>query len=77
MKTIHSNNESEHLRDQAIINLEQGALTPGYSANVAEVIYYLNESLATELVSGLVKRSELAKGSTVQQPVEPGCPLDQ
>ncbi|WP_149867894.1 bacterioferritin [Cellvibrio sp. PSBB023] len=64
MKTIHSNNESEHLRDQAIINLEQGALTPGYSANVAEVIYYLNESLATELVCVLRYRANyfMARG---------------
>lgn len=50
--------------DQAIVNLEQGALTSGYSANVAEVIYYLNEALATELVCVLRYRANyfMARG---------------
>lgn len=48
---------TENLRDQASQNLEQGAVTPGYSANVEEVISLLNQSLATELVCVLRYRS--------------------
>jgi bacterioferritin len=57
-------NDAETLRNQALVNLEQGAVTPGYSANIDEVLYYLNEALATELVCVLRYRSHhfMARG---------------
>jgi len=66
MKTNPSEHENdvENLRVQALVNLEQGAVTPGYSANLDEVLYYLNEALATELVCVLRYRSHhfMARG---------------
>lgn len=64
MKIKPNENNVENLRDQALVNLEQGAVTPGYSANVDEVLYYLNEALATELVCVLRYRSHhfMARG---------------
>lgn len=64
MKTDQTIGAAASLRDQAIINLEQGALTEGYSANAAEVIYFLNEALATELVCVLRYRANyfMARG---------------
>jgi bacterioferritin len=38
------------LREQARRNIEEGAVTVGYSADRAEVVKLLNEALATELV---------------------------
>jgi bacterioferritin len=38
------------LRDRARHHMENGAITPGYSANQKTVIKLLNEALATELV---------------------------
>src|SRR6478609_4362782 len=38
------------LRNQASDHIEQGAITPSYTANRLEVINLLNEALATELV---------------------------
>jgi len=55
MNTLESSNEV--LRDQALINIDQGAVTPGYSADVEQVIKFLNESLATEIVCVLRYRS--------------------
>lgn len=57
-------NDSENLREHALHNLEQGAVTEGYSANIAEVLYFLNEALATELVCVLRYRSHhfMARG---------------
>ncbi len=64
MKIKPNESNVENLRDQALVNLEQGAVTPGYSANVDEVLYYLNEALATELVCVLRYRSHhfMARG---------------
>jgi len=57
-------NDSENLREHALHNIEQGAVTDGYSANVSEVVYFLNEALATELVCVLRYRSHhfMARG---------------
>ena len=38
------------LREQARINIEQGAVTAGYSADRTEVVKLLNDALATEIV---------------------------
>lgn len=56
--------DTENLRDQALVNLEQGAVTANYSANLAEVLYFLNEALATELVCVLRYRAHhfMARG---------------
>jgi bacterioferritin len=64
MKIKPNENNVENLRNQALVNLEQGAVTPGYSANVDEVLYYLNETLATELVCVLRYRANhfMARG---------------
>lgn len=64
MKVKPNENIVESLRDQALENLEQGAVTAGYSANVDEVLYYLNEALATELICVLRYRSHhfMARG---------------
>jgi bacterioferritin len=64
MKIKPNENNVENLRDQALVNLEQGAVTQGYSANVDDVLYYLNEALATELVCVLRYRSHhfMARG---------------
>lgn len=64
MKIKPNENQIENLRDQALVNLEQGAVTQGYSANLDEVLYYLNEALATELVCVLRYRSHhfMARG---------------
>lgn len=64
MKIKPNESQVENLRDQALVNLEQGAVTHGYSANLDEVLYYLNEALATELVCVLRYRSHhfLARG---------------
>lgn len=64
MKIKPNENQIENLRDQALVNLEQGAVTQGYSANLDEVLYYLNEVLATELVCVLRYRSHhfMARG---------------
>lgn len=61
---LEHQNDLGNLRDQALTNLEQGAVTPGYSANVDEVLYYLNEALATELICVLRYRSHhfMARG---------------
>ncbi|MBX9755210.1 MAG: bacterioferritin [Pseudomonadaceae bacterium] len=40
----------ETLRKQARKHIEQGAVTPGYSANRLEVLQQLNQALATEIV---------------------------
>ncbi len=55
---------NEQLRDQALTHLEQGAVTPGYSANLDEVLHNLNEALATELVCVMRYRSHhfMARG---------------
>lgn len=50
-------NDTEILRNQALLNLEQGAVTAGYSANLSEVLQRLNQALATELVCVLRYRS--------------------
>lgn len=57
-------NDTDILRNQALLNIEQGAVTAGYSANLAEVLQFLNEALATELVCVLRYRSHhfLARG---------------
>lgn len=57
-------NDSEILRNQALLNIEQGAVTAGYSANLSEVLHFLNEALATELVCVLRYRSHhfMARG---------------
>ncbi|HSC68374.1 MAG TPA: ferritin-like domain-containing protein [Cellvibrio sp.] len=57
-------NDSDTLRNQAIDHLEQGAVTAGYSANLSEVLYFLNEALATELVCVMRYRSHhfMARG---------------
>jgi bacterioferritin len=57
MKANPSSIHNENLRDQALANIEQGAVTAGYSANLAEVLYYLNEALATELICVLRYRA--------------------
>jgi len=64
MKINQNVNDVENLRSQALVNLEQGAVTPGYSANVDEVLHYLNEALATELICVLRYRSHhfMARG---------------
>jgi bacterioferritin len=41
------------LRDRARQHMEQGAVTPGYSADRSAVIKILNEALATEIVCEL------------------------
>jgi bacterioferritin len=41
------------LRERARQNVEQGAVTEGYSADREEILRLLNESLATELVCTL------------------------
>jgi hypothetical protein len=38
------------LRERARQHIEQGAVTPGYSANRETVVNLLNEALATEIV---------------------------
>jgi bacterioferritin len=57
-------NDPENLREHALHNLKQGAVTEGYSANVSEVLYFLNEALATELVCVMRYRSNhfMARG---------------
>ncbi len=64
MKNNPRSNHNQDLRDLAIHNLQQGAVTAGYSANLSEVLYYLNEALATELVCVLRYRSHhfMARG---------------
>ena len=42
--------DKQTLRDRARKNVEEGAVTPGYSADREEIIRLLNESLATEWV---------------------------
>jgi len=61
---MKTNPDSKTLRDQALMNLEQGAVTAGYSANLPEVLRLLNEALATELVCVLRYRSHhfMARG---------------
>lgn len=56
--------DTEILRNQALLNIEQGAVTAGYSANLPEVLRFLNEALATELVCVLRYRSHhfMARG---------------
>lgn len=56
--------DTEILRNQALLNIEQGAVTAGYSANISEVLFFLNEALATELVCVLRYRSHhfMARG---------------
>jgi bacterioferritin len=43
----------EKIRERARSSIEQGALTPGYRADQAQVVKVLNEVLATELVCAL------------------------
>lgn len=64
MKTNSNINDAESLREQAQRNLELGAVTPGYSANAKEVVYFLNHALATELVCVLRYRTHhfMARG---------------
>lgn len=64
MKTKPNEGDTDNLRIQAMVNLEQGAVTLGYSANVTKVLSYLNEALATELVCALRYRSHhfMARG---------------
>lgn len=45
-----ASNNTKTLRTVALQHLDQGAVTPGYSANRAEVLKQLNQALATELV---------------------------
>ena len=45
--------DKQTLRDRARKNVEEGAVTPGYSADREEIIRLLNESLATEWVCAL------------------------
>ena len=40
------------LRDRARKHMEQGAVTPGYSADRTKVIELLNDAMATEIASG-------------------------
>ena len=42
--------DKQTLRDRARKNVEEGAVTEGYSADREEILRLLNESLATELV---------------------------
>jgi bacterioferritin len=53
------------IRERARRHIEQGAVTPGYSANRAIVLRLLNEALATELVCVLRYRRHyfMAKGA--------------
>lgn len=64
MKINPHSRAAESLREQALQNLEQGAVTPGYSANLSEVLYFLNEALATELICVLRYRAHhfMARG---------------
>ena len=42
--------DKQTLRERARKNVEEGAVTEGYSADREEILRLLNESLATELV---------------------------
>jgi bacterioferritin len=50
MKPNNTVTEIKNLRADARVNLEQGAVTPGYTGDRAEVLRQLNAALATELV---------------------------
>jgi bacterioferritin len=53
MNTITGLTDVATLRANARQNIDQGAITPSYSADRVEVIKLLNEALATELVCAL------------------------
>jgi bacterioferritin len=70
-KTMHIDKNASFVSDIKAIrvrarkHIEQGAVTPGYSANRATVLQLLNEALATELVCVLRYRRHyfMAKGA--------------
>lgn len=55
-------------RRQALQHIEQGAVTPGYTANVTEVLMLLNQALATEIVCVLRYRAShfMARGANAK-----------
>jgi len=64
MKSNPSLNDPKNLREKALKNLKQGAVTAGYSANLSEVLVSLNQALATELICVLRYRTHhfMARG---------------
>jgi bacterioferritin len=50
MSSTHQMMDVQTIRQQARRNIEEGAVTAGYSADRSEVLKLLNEALATELV---------------------------
>ena len=57
-------NDAQQLRATALKNFTQGAITPGYTANLPDVLNLLNQALATELVCVLRYRAHhfIARG---------------
>src|ERR687891_1889968 len=57
------------LRERARQHIEQGAVTPGYSANRETVVELLNEALATEIICVLRYKRHYFMASGINAPI--------